>query len=270
MVAPTSPPGRRSPHGARRHPEQVRAVAATESFVALGGTSLQAIALVALGQRELRADVDGARLLSALPLAQALAGAVDFVDTAPPVVARRPAERELLPGQRSMLAAHLLDQDAPYHLMFTVEADGPLDPARVRWALRELATRHEALRTRFVRDPARPGSCCRALRAAPTAPDAARRRRGTRRARPVRPGRRASAAPFAQPPVVFVLTRTGRRDLLTMLVHHTVSDGWSVGLFAREFAEFYAGDGPAEAARRRTGSAPGSPRRSRPARWRPL
>ncbi|MGW3892274.1 non-ribosomal peptide synthetase [Micromonospora chokoriensis] len=230
-------------------PEQVRAVAATESFVALGGTSLQAIALVALGQRELRADVDSARLLSALPLAQALAGAVDFVDTAPPVVARRPAERELLPGQRSMLAAHLLDQDAPYHLMFTVEADGPLDPARVRWALRELATRHEALRTRFVRDPRQ----VRIVLPAPYEPrllhqtlpddDAVRAVHDL-----YGPAAGRLLRPFAQPPVVFVLTRTGRRDLLTMLVHHTVSDGWSVGLFAREFAEFYAGDGPAEAA----------------------
>ncbi|MEU9508025.1 amino acid adenylation domain-containing protein [Micromonospora sp. NPDC048170] len=230
-------------------PEQLRDAAGTESFVALGGTSLQAIALVSLGQRELRAHVDSARLLSALPLAQALAGAVEHVDTAPPVAARRPAELELLPGQRSMLAAHLLDRDAPYHLMFTLEADGPLDEARTRSALRELATRHEALRTRFVRDPRQ----ARVVLPAPyeprllhqTLPDDD----------PVRAvhdlyGRSAERLlrPFEQPPVVFVLTRAGRRDLLTMLLHHTIGDGWSIGVLWRDFAEFYAGTGPAGAA----------------------
>ncbi|MGK5519624.1 non-ribosomal peptide synthetase [Micromonospora sp. URMC 107] len=230
-------------------PEQLRDAAVTESFVALGGTSLQAIALVSLGQRELRAHVDSARLLSALPLARALAGAVEHVDTAPPLAARRPAELELLPGQRSMLAAHLLDQDAPYHLMFTLEADGPLDEARTRSALRELATRHEALRTRFVRDPRQ----ARIVLPAPyeprllhqTLPDddpvrAVHELYGPSAARLLRP--------FAQPPVVFVLTRAGRRDLLTMLVHHTIADGWSIGVLWREFAELYAGADPAGAA----------------------
>ncbi|WP_433384651.1 amino acid adenylation domain-containing protein [Micromonospora sp. KLBMP9576] len=230
-------------------PERLRDAADTESFVGLGGTSLQAIALVSLGQRELRAHVDSSRLLSALPLAQALAGAVEYVDTAPPVATRQPAERELLPGQRSMLAAHLLDRDAPYHLMFTLEADGPLDTARTRSALRELAGRHEALRTRFVRDPHQ----ARIVLPAPyeprllhqTLPDDD----------PVRAvhdlyGRSAARLlrPFDEPPVVFVLTRAGRRDLLTMLVHHTIGDGWSIGVLWREFAEFYAGAGPVGAA----------------------
>ncbi|MEU7934636.1 amino acid adenylation domain-containing protein [Micromonospora echinofusca] len=226
-------------------PERLRDAAGTESFVGLGGTSLQAIALVSLGQRELGAHVDSARLLSALPLARALAGAVAHVDTAPPVAARRPAELELLPGQRAMLAAHLLERDAPYHLMFTLEADGPLDEARTRTALRELTTRHEALRTRFVRDPRQ----ARIVLPAPyeprllhqTLPDDD----------PVRAvhdlyGRSAARLlrPFTQPPVVFVLTRAGRRDLLTLLVHHTVVDGWSIGVLWREFAELYAAAGP--------------------------
>lgn len=222
-------------------PERLRAAAGSESFVGLGGTSLQAIALVALGQRELQAHVEPGRLLSALPLARALADAVEYVDTAPPVLARRPAERELLPGQRSMLAAHLLDRDAPYHLMFTLEADGPLDPARVPRVLRELATRHEALRTRFVHQPWQ----ARVVLPAPyqprllhqTLPDDDPVRTvhdlyGGAAARLLRP--------FEEPPVVFVLTRAGDRDLLTLLVHHVISDGWSIGRLWREFTERYA------------------------------
>ncbi|MER7475979.1 condensation domain-containing protein, partial [Micromonospora sp. NPDC000018] len=174
---------------------------------------------------------------------------VDHVDTAPPVAAQRPAELELLPGQRSMLAAHLLDRDAPYHLMFTLEADGPLDAARTRSALRELATRHEALRTRFVRDP-------RQARIVLPAPYEPRLLHQTLPGDdPVRAmhdlyGRSAARLlrPFEQPPVVFVLTRAGQRDLLTMLVHHTISDGWSIGVLWREFAELYAGAAPASPA----------------------
>ncbi|OJF15093.1 non-ribosomal peptide synthetase [Couchioplanes caeruleus] len=229
--------------------EQLRQAAGTESFVGLGGTSLQAITLVSLGQRELRAHVDSARLLSALPLAQALATAVDYADTAPPIDAPRPAELELLPGQRSMLAAHVLGQDAPYHLMFTLEAEGPLDAARVRSVLRELATRHESLRTMFVREPRQ----ARIVLPAPYEPRLLHQSLpgGDDAVRTVHElyGRTAAdlLRPFEQPPVVFVLTRCGARDLLTMLVHHTLSDGWSVGVLAREFAARYAG-GPATAA----------------------
>ncbi|MER7270048.1 amino acid adenylation domain-containing protein [Micromonospora carbonacea] len=224
-------------------PEHLPQAAATESFVGLGGTSLQAIALVALGQRELRAHVEAGRLLSALPLAQVLADAVDHVDTAPPVLARRPAERDLLPGQRSMLAAHLLDRDAPYHLMFTLEADGPLDPARVRRVLGELATRHEALRTRFVHEPRQ----ARIVLPAPYQPRLLHQTLpGDDAVRTVHDLYGGAAArllrPFEEPPVVFVLTRAGDRDLLTLLAHHVVSDGWSIGLLWREFTGRYAAD----------------------------
>ncbi|MGE5829921.1 MAG: condensation domain-containing protein, partial [Micromonosporaceae bacterium] len=226
---------------------QLREAARTESFVGLGGTSLQAIALVSLGQRELRMHVDSARLLSALPLAQVLADAVEYVDTAPLVAVDRPATLELLPGQRSMLAAHLLDQDAPYHLMFTLEADGPLDPARTRRALRDLATRHDALRTRFVREPRQ----ARIVLPAPYQPRLLHQTLpgGDGAVGAVHDLYAGQAArllrPFEQPPVVFVLTRAGGRDLLTMLVHHTIADGWSIGVFWREFAGMCVGAGPA-------------------------
>ncbi|GGQ76007.1 non-ribosomal peptide synthetase [Couchioplanes azureus] len=231
-------------------PEHLRGAAGTESFVGLGGTSLQAITLVSLGQRELRAHVDSARLLSALPLAQALATAVGYVDTAPPAGAPGPVERELLPGQRSMLAAHLLGRDAPYHLMFTLEAPGPLDAARTRSVLRELTTRHESLRTMFVRDPRQ----ARIVLPAPYEPRLLHQSLpgGDDAVRTVHQlyGRTAAELlrPFAQPPVVFVLTRCGGRDLLTMLVHHTLADGWSIGVLAREFTGRYAGEFPTGAA----------------------
>src|SRR5439155_3779422 len=125
-----------------------------ESFVALGGTSLQAIGLVSRGQHELGLDADIARVLAAGPLAEALLAAVPYVETAPlPADPRRgQVHRDPLPGQKAMLAAHVLGHDQPYQLMFTLEPPEPLEEARNREALRALAGRHESLRTMFTQD----------------------------------------------------------------------------------------------------------------------
>ncbi|MFE7558372.1 amino acid adenylation domain-containing protein [Kitasatospora sp. NPDC057500] len=241
--------------------EEVAGRAPRESFTALGGTSLQAIALSAGGQRELARDVEVARLLGALPLAEALAGARDYVRTepAPREEGAEALDRELLPGQKAMLAAHLAGRDRTYHLMFTLEPPGGLDPARTEAALRALTARHESLRTLFHehgrgarRTVLPPGRTPRLLHQRLPA--------GTDPVRAVHElyGRRAAELlrPFEEPPVVFVRTEAGEpteegeptgageRTLLTVLVHHALVDGWSIGVLWREFARLYQ-DGPA-------------------------
>jgi len=233
------------------------------SFVALGGTSLQAIELLSLGQRQLSLTVDIARLLGPEPLPAVLDAATPYVDPVPqlePDAGR--VMRDLLPGQRPMLAAHLLGQDRPYHLMFTLEATGLLHLARVEQALCRLVARHESLRTMFV---AAGGSYGRIVLGAaerprllhltlPTPPDRL-------------PGSAVSAVhdlygragehllrPFDRPPLVFVLTRTRGRHLLTLLAHHVIADGWSIGVLWREFTELYCA-GPGD----RSDDVPGRP-----------
>lgn len=220
-----------------------RKFARTESFTALGGTSLQAIALVSLGQRRLALDADISGLLGPVPLAGVLKAAHPYTESAPaPGITRGPDHRELLPGQRPMLAAHLADRDRPYHLMFSLDAPELLDARRTRDVLRALTTRHESMRTMFSQKwPDRP----RIVLPAPHEP---------RLLRQVLPdGADAIATihdlygrlsgdllrPYERPPSVFVLTDWGNRSLLTMLVHHTLMDGWSVGVFWREFIELY-------------------------------
>ncbi|MFF2954887.1 amino acid adenylation domain-containing protein [Kitasatospora sp. NPDC057965] len=228
--------------------EEVAARSPRESFTALGGTSLQAIALTAGGQRALAKDVEVARLLGALPLAEALAGATDYVRTEP--APREPAaealDRELLPGQKAMLAAHLAGHDQSYHLMFTLQPPGGLDPARTEAALRALTARHESLRTLFSEHG-------RGARRSVLPPEHGPRLlhqrlpAGTDPVRAVHElyGRRAAELlrPFEQPPVVFVRTDAGDRTLLTVLLHHALADGWSIGVLWREFARLYQ-DGP--------------------------
>ncbi|MFG2823187.1 amino acid adenylation domain-containing protein [Kitasatospora sp. NPDC048365] len=229
--------------------EEVAARSRQESFTALGGTSLQAIALTADGQRHLARDVEVARLLGTLPLAEALAGARAYVrtDPAPRPAGAEPRDRELLPGQKAMLAAHLAGRDQAYHLMFTLQPDGPLDPDRTQAALHALTARHESLRTLFTEHA---GGARRTVLPAGHTPRLLHQRLpdGTDPVRAVHElyGRRAAELlrPFEQPPVVFVRTDTGERTLLTVLVHHVLADGWSIGVLWREFARLHQ-DGPA-------------------------
>ncbi|MFJ4095167.1 AMP-binding protein [Kitasatospora sp. NPDC089913] len=228
-----------------------------ESFTALGGSSLQAIALGAHGQRRLARDVAVAGLLGPDPLAAVLAGARDFAPSAPPPLdpAAAPQPRALLPGQRAMLAAHLAGQDQPYRLLFTLRPPEPLDLARTRAALRALTARHESLRTMFTGSTGEP--------IASGAPRTVRRvvlpasheprllhqtlPAGTDAVRTVHELYAARAGellrPFDRPPVVFVRTLAGTETLLSVLVHHALADGWSIGVLWRDFARLYE-DGP--------------------------
>lgn len=228
--------------------DKIGARSQRESFTALGGTSLQAIALTARGQRQLTKDVDVARLLTSVSLAEALSGARDFVMTAPEPTdpADGPTRRELLPGQKAMLAAHLAGRDQAYHLMFTVRPPTPLNLDRTRTALRALTARHESLRTMFGTDQQTvwrtvlPASHSPRLlhQSLPAGVDAVRAVHDLY-------GQRAQELlrPFEQPPVVFVRTCVGDETLMTMLVHHVLIDGWSIGVLWREFARLCE-DGP--------------------------
>lgn len=229
--------------------DDLRVVAGTRSFIQLGGSSLRGVQLVALGERRLGERIDVAELLGPTPLDAVLAGAVPCAPV-PTVALPAPASlRPLIPGQKAMLAAHLMNRDRGYHLMFSLRAAGRLDPARVRSALASLTERHESLRTTFVNDGGKG-----ARRVLPRWTPAL----VTQTVRPPAGGdlvdavhAQLSAAsgtllrPFERPPVIFVLTSAadGGGDVLTLLGHHVVLDGWSVGLLVREFAIGYTESG---------------------------
>ncbi|MGH3621693.1 MAG: AMP-binding protein [Sciscionella sp.] len=218
---------------------EVAAGAGNRSFVALGGTSLNAIELTSLGQRRLSMSVDGARLLGPEPLGDVLRDAVPYRETAP--VATREPERGLLPGQRAMLAAHLAGADRPYHLMFTLETGEPLDPERTELVLQELVARNESLRTMFVADGS--SQARRVLPAGDRPRILHQHVPATGAVRTVHelygPESAVMLRPFERPPVVFVLSLSDAGSLLTLLIHHVLADGWSIGLLWRQFAELY-------------------------------
>jgi len=230
-------------------PSGLRAQASHESFVGMGGSSLDAVRLLSLCERRLGMTLDLARLLSPAPLAEVLAEAAGPGDSAG--VADRPAagqaeDTELLPGQREMLLAETFGgAGSALRLLASAELSGPLDVAALGQTLNWLVARHEALRTVFVRTgklqfarQVRPACEPRLISQRP--PIAA----GNSGVDAVHAELAEAAGkmldPLGEPPVVFVLTEFGERHhLLSVLIHHLLADAWAAGLLWREMFDHY-------------------------------
>jgi amino acid adenylation domain-containing protein len=174
---------------------------------------------------------------------------------APPVV---PVPRDAFPdglplsySQEWMwVAGQLNPEAAAYNAPIAAHLDGALDVVALARALREVARRHEVLRSRFVpavesKDGAfqipdsalYPHFSVADLAALP----ALLRERETDRL-----ARAEAARPFdleAGPPARSLLVRRGAEDyLLLFSPHHLVTDGWSGGVLLREIAALYGGE----------------------------
>ncbi len=145
-----------------------------------------------------------------------------------------------------------LDRIAPggavYNLPLAIRCRGPLDARAFSAALDVVMARHEALRTTFaIGADGRPVQVIAAPRPLPLptidlSPITSRSaERGEAEARRV--ADRAAALPFdlARGPLVHVaLVRTGPEEHLFLLVmHHIVSDAWSMGVLVREATAVY-------------------------------
>jgi amino acid adenylation domain-containing protein len=224
--------------------EQVVEAAATRSFVELGGSSLRGIELVARAETVLGRDVELAGLMGRQTLLDSIS--LSKQRLTPPAVSSQPVSgtSAVLAGQHGMLASSLIDEGTAFHLLYTgVFAEG-LDAARLTQALRHLTDGHPALRTVFDRV------------------DGAIKRRVLLSWEPVLIRQRLSTAthadavrvlhdqlgqasgrylaPFERPGIVFVLSDCAAGgSLLSMLVHHTIVDGWSIGTLWRDLLECY-------------------------------
>lgn len=152
--------------------------------------------------------------------------------------------RTLSAAQRWMLTG-VEGAGAAFHLIYSADIRGVLDAKRLRIAINHLTRRHESLRTSFscVDDDVRR----RVLPAwSPQLIDLGAIPAGI--GDPVswvhsvlEPSSSQFLRPFERPPVVFFLARASRsRHVLSMLIHHAITDAWSIGLFWRELAECYA------------------------------
>jgi amino acid adenylation domain-containing protein/FkbM family methyltransferase len=222
-----------------------------EDFFALGGHSLLATQVVSKVRDAFQVELP----LRALFEAPTVAGLAERVRAAGqggpreqgPPLAAVPRDGPL-PLSSAQLALWFIDQLLPgtasYSIPIALRLTGALDAAALERSLVEIVRRHEALRTVFPVSDGEPEQVilppdwfrvCRAyLSALPEKERTAeiQRRTAAEAAQPFDLAR----GPLFRTTLVYLAAED---HLLLVTMHHIVSDGWSLAIFARELAALY-------------------------------
>jgi len=166
------------------------------------------------------------------------------VDTIPRRDRSKPAPLSF--AQQRLWLLHQLDPSSrAYNMPLPVRLVGTLDADALQRTLRELASRHETLRTTFPVVDGQPQQVVAAdgeLEAAFV--DLTNLREDEREPAATQIAFDEAHAPFdlAKGPIVRAKLLRLREDdhVLLFTIHHIVSDGWSLGVLRREFGELYA------------------------------
>ncbi|WP_406390044.1 amino acid adenylation domain-containing protein [Streptomyces sp. NBC_00887] len=230
----------------------VARVGIDDNFFALGGHSLLATRLVgrvrtALGtETEIRTLFDNPTVAT---LARALQGA-DRSARPALVPQERPAALPLSYAQQRLWFLHRLEgPSATYNIPFALRIDGPLDTEALRQALRDVITRHAALRTVFPEHDSRP-------RQHITAPEDVRLPFALEAVDEHGLANRIRAAATAPidiehrlPLRATLLRLADDAHVLVLVVHHIAADGSSLAPLTRDLGVAYRarmdGEGPA-------------------------
>ena len=226
----------------------VDGVAPADDFLELGGNSLLATQLLSRLRDRLGLVVALVDFLAEPSVAGLLRrSAVSAADTEPPLVpVPRDAPLPLSFAQHQLwVLAQLNPDSAAYNMPAAVRLDGPLEVDSLARAVDGVVSRHESLRTRFV---LRDGEACQEIATSvPTPfavvdlrdhadPEAAARQRVRDEVdRPFRLDR----APLLR---LTLLRLADERWQLLLVIHHIVSDGWSMNLLLRELMTLYGAE----------------------------
>ncbi|HTG31297.1 MAG TPA: non-ribosomal peptide synthase/polyketide synthase, partial [Thermoanaerobaculia bacterium] len=166
----------------------------------------------------------------------------------PDAIPRRARPAEGLPlsfaQQRLWFIDQLIPGNPAYNMPASVRLSGPLDPAALAGTLAAIARRHEALRTSFR---SAEGTPVQVIAAEPAIPlplvdlgglppaAAARETRSLAAAAAYRPFR-LDTGPLLR---ALLLRWNDREHVLLLIIHHVISDGWSIGVLQREIAAIY-------------------------------
>ncbi|MGW4207274.1 non-ribosomal peptide synthase/polyketide synthase [Lentzea sp. NPDC004789] len=206
-----------------------------DDFFALGGHSLPAAQVVNRINARLGADVRLTALFSA-PTPALLAALVGDVRT--PVTELgsipRPDRVPLAPVQRGLWLLNRLDPTSPrYSMPVLLRLSPEVDAAALKWALNDVVTRHEILRTLFPEADGEPYQLVRPamldVETVETTDVDARIRTEVARGFDL----------TRETPLRAVLVRNGDERVLLLVLHHIAADDWSFGPLARDLAAAY-------------------------------
>ncbi|WP_367127826.1 amino acid adenylation domain-containing protein [Saccharothrix sp. HUAS TT1] len=224
-------------------------VGAEDSLFDLGGDSIAAMRVSFALARDHGLTVPAARLMAAATVAAVAGLARPAGDRA--LTPTTGATAPMSPAQQRLWFQHELSPDtADYSTPVGYRLSGPLDPAALATALTGLVERHEALRTTF---DWLDGHGVQTVRPAPPAvlgfadlSDLPADRRETGLADCLADEVERPFDLRTGPLFRALLVRCAPEEhVLVLNAHHIVSDGWSVGVLARDLGPLY------EAARRR-------------------
>ena len=229
---------------------QLHRVGIHQDFFELGGHSLNVTQVTSRIRGELGLEV-GVQTVFEEPtiagLAERLAASADQSDVLPAIT---PAPRGApLPLSSAQKRLWFLEQIRPetgaYGVVLALEMSGPLDLAALRRSFEALVERHEILRTRFVivaGDPVQvvdPSMDFELsvidLRSLPSSDR-------TRRSNELIGAERAPLFDLGRGPLLRckLLQMDDEEHRLVIAMHHIITDGWSMGVVARELGSLYA------------------------------
>lgn len=224
-----------------------------DNFFHLGGHSLLATRLMARVRETTGAEIPLQSLFEA-PTVAGLARAVEHARgdsgarRALPPVEPIPRDGDL-PLSYSQQRLWFLEQLAPgaaaYNIPAAVRLQGRLDQGALEWTLNEILRRHEALRAAFVTSDGKPAQrICPELRLELRVTDLSGREAVEREAAARQAVAEETRRGFHlwEPPLMRArLLRLGSEEhVLVLVMHHMVSDGWSLGVLIGEVSRLYS------------------------------
>ncbi|MGJ8628724.1 MAG: amino acid adenylation domain-containing protein [Sulfitobacter sp.] len=214
-------------------------VGRNDNFFERGGHSMLAVRMAVEATKRLGCPVEGAAIF-AMPTLQGFAGAIGGSDSTRPALTRRHRAVQV-PASFAQEAMWFLAQDpgqnAAYNMPFALQLLPDTDQNALRQALQAVVDRHEALRAGFETVNGLPvlaihGHVDLPFRtldvSAQHLPDIAAQEATT----PFD----LTAAPLIR--VCWAHVNDGA-DVVFITLHHIISDGWSIDIFAHELAQLY-------------------------------
>ncbi len=226
----------------------IERVGREDNFFELGGHSLLAVQLMSRLHGAFEVDVPLRAVFESPTLSQ-LAARIAQAEasqlSAIAVVERQPYLPLSLAQQRLWVLTQIDGASAAYHMGGALMLEGELDRPALDRAFQRIVDRHEALRTQFVQVDGQPMQAIVAgARVEPAYHDL--RGQSDRDAVCRSMGDAFMARPFDLrhdlPLRVQLIRLEGRVHQLQVVMHHIVSDGWSIGIMLGELSRLYAAD----------------------------